>query len=229
MHDSASGVRFRWYGKITADSWQYVAKCTEVTNFVCNVPVPADVDPSFLLSLQELQSVVFHCPIDDRVLHAVGRLPQLTSLTLTGEQNVTPAGLEALANQTSLDKLQLANGNIGDEHLAQIGKMQNLTILQISRSPITDEGVAHLTSLQKLQTLLLIECNSLTDEAMKSVAKLSKLHTLNCRSSKIGDAGLKHLHGMPSLFNVYMAGSQHTQAGLNALRDSLPNKGGGFW
>lgn len=229
VKDGTTGARFGWHGHVTSEMWPYFAECQLATSFTCDVCLPKDVDPVFLSSMKALENVTFHCPIDDRGIEALGQLPKLKSLILSGEQNISPAGYAYLEDCEDLESLFIVQGGVDDDDLIEIGKLKDLTSLRFYDNPITDDGLRAITSLRKLTFLELDRCEQLTDEAMRWVAKLEKLQTLKCRGSKIGDEGLKHLHGMPGLLNVNISGSRHTRAALNALRDSLPSKGGSFW
>lgn len=57
---------------------------------------------------------------------------------------------------------------------------------------------------------------------MVHVAKMKQLKELNIRETKVTDAGLKLLHGMPHLLSVDLTGCKATKAGAEALKKSLP-------
>jgi hypothetical protein len=61
---------------------------------------------------------------------------------------------------------------------------------------------------------------------MPHVAALRNLRDFSAQDTRITDAGLKLLHGMPRLRDITVLGSPSTRRGLKALRDSLPTKGG---
>lgn len=62
-----------------------------------------------------------------------------------------------------------------------------------------------------------------TDADMKYVRYLWPCHGVYLRNTKITDDGLQELHGLP--FNeIDLTGTKVTPAGINDLRQTLPNK-----
>jgi hypothetical protein len=134
----------------------------------------------------------------DKILNSINKFKKLTytivSSTLRNKK------LEQISTnntlQQNLTTLNLSGcNNITDEGLQQLTQLKNLTTLDLSGcKQITDGGLNNLAQLTKLTTLDLCGCELITNAGLNNFAQLTKLTTLNlCNCYKITDAGFKSL------------------------------------
>ncbi|WP_428099880.1 c-type cytochrome domain-containing protein [Candidatus Rariloculus sp.] len=127
--------------------------------------------------------------------------PSLTvSLAHSPTALIGAAHLEALAEaREQIAELNLRRAGVGDEHLAAISEIENLTHLSLAENNVSDEGLGLLASLGKLESL------NLTG------------------NPAVGDAGVAALAGLSELKTLYLWGSSVTDAGVDELRAQLPS------
>ncbi|MCE2680486.1 MAG: hypothetical protein LW629_08595 [Burkholderiales bacterium] len=124
------------------------------------------------------------------------RFPGLTSLNLSGCDEITDQGLKDIAGFERLTVLDLSNcTDITDQGLAELPRLNFLNVLNLSGCDrITDTGLAHLARLDALVSLDLSGCFDLTDIGLLSLNRLQNLKYLNLTDcEKITPAGVTGL------------------------------------
>jgi hypothetical protein len=96
--------------------------------------------------------------------------------------------------------------------------------LSLNGRPITDREFAILASHPGAMEVYKLDLQGtwITDESMKHVEKFSNLRALSIKNCYASDAGLKCLHGHPTLRAVTAVGTQATEQGADALRRTHP-------
>ena len=141
------------------------------------------------------------CRLSDDALR---QLTALTSLNMSGCQQITDEGIRGL---TQLQRLNMYRSRVTDDGLRRLTRLTHLYIG--CNLLITDEGIKHLPSLQQLG---MRQCVNITDAG---VAHLTQLTHLDMGLSKLTDAGIAHL---TQLTHLDMAKSSRiTDAGLQRL------------
>ena len=108
-------------------------------------------------------------------------------------------GLQYLKEEP-VEKLDMPESKIKDEHLHFIGDLKKLKHLNISYSWITDEGVAQISELPTLTYLGLAGCRKLTHESIDSLQKIAPhLQRLDLSYTPVGIDGYKKLKNLPEL------------------------------
>jgi hypothetical protein len=133
--------------------------------------------------------------VSDASLAHLGRLDHVTTVELSGAQQLTYAGLRHLAN---LPLHHLALGGWG--------------------TTIGDEALQVLASLPELRTLSLTWAQRVTDAGLQHAAGCTHLESANLMGTSTGDGALRTLAGKPRL-HALDAGTRVTPAGLVALHD----------
>jgi len=67
-----------------------------------------------------------------------------------------------------------------------------------------------------------LQHSNVQDGDLVYVAKAPHLAVLNLYATAVGDTGLEHLHDLRSLEQLYLWQTQVTSAGVEALRQALP-------
>jgi hypothetical protein len=124
------------------------------------------------------------------------------------------------------DVLILFEANIGDEELAEIGKLSALQGLYLQNNNVTYDGVRHIRGLTKLVALglrglpisappidnmeHLIELDlAFTDVTRLDVRTLPMLESLTLRATRFNDAALAALPPMPALRTLDVSGDRN--------------------
>ncbi|MBX3150507.1 protein kinase [Candidatus Obscuribacterales bacterium] len=117
-------------------------------------------------------------------------------------------GLKYLKEEP-LEKLEMPESKIKDEHLHFLGDLKKLKNLDISYSWITDKGVAQISELPNLTSLGLAGCRTLTHESIDSVQKFAPhLQRLDLSYTPVGVEGYKKLKNLPSLRDLNVSYSE---------------------
>lgn len=227
--NGSNGQNVDWTGRLKAEKLEDLKYCRNATSVYLQTNQLDGMNYAWLRRLEKLNFLKVDYYGGDELLEHVTSLKELQQLEVHGAKKITPAGFQIIVPLEKLTTLSLRGAEISDESLEVIGQMKQLETLDISGAKVTDEGIQHLTGLENLVVLNISTCNLLTDEALKSVSELDKLQYLHAQSTRFTDEGLQHLHSMPRLSNVSLLGSKHTSAGIRALRNALPIKGGNIY
>lgn len=125
--------------------------------------------------------------LSDELLGKFKALPKLRELDVGPTKLITPAGLQHLAELSSLQKLSLHdlshNGNgLGDAAIKHIVELKSLRELHLNDCGTTDAGARLLETMLQLVHLELYAEPRLTDAAIASIAKLKRLKHLSLNS-----------------------------------------------
>lgn len=132
-------------------------------------------------------------PFDQTALHELGRMQQLTSLTLRGS-------LAGAARGTAL------------------GRLPDLRILTWHDSQLTDEQLPDLVGFSSLGALKLYQ-TQLTGRSWVALGSL-RLHTLHLESPHIDDRLADELSRNPELNSLKLTGGQFSDRALRTLLES---------
>jgi hypothetical protein len=131
-------------------------------------------------------------------------------------QEGTDADLATIGNLRRLAQLNVIGAKMTDEGLASLRGVTGFRSLSLSSVPITDAGLRHL-ALKRLRWLIL-QNTRITDASLPLLAGLPELEYLDIQGTRITDAGLAHLRDLPSLTELSLENASVTDAGLVHLR-----------
>ena len=115
----------------------------------------------------------------------------------------------------------LVTGDVKDDVLPEVAKIENVIWLNLRSSEITDEGLAAISRMSGL-TRLHLEKTAIGDAGMKHLAKLENLEYLNLYATKVGDEGIAQLAPLKNLRKLYVWQSAVTEEGMQKLAAALP-------
>ncbi|HMH49701.1 MAG TPA: AAA family ATPase [Candidatus Acidoferrum sp.] len=128
--------------------------------------------------------------------------PNLRSLVLYNNVQISDEGVENLAGLTALSSLTLNDAKITDRGLAAVSRLRGLTSLSVDGTghKITNSGVAQLAALTKLEQLTLNFNWDLTDDALNTVVTMRNLRSITFLGNrKFSSAGFSRLKTLPLL------------------------------
>ncbi|MGC3966047.1 MAG: hypothetical protein QM775_01350 [Pirellulales bacterium] len=180
------------------------------------------------------------------LLESLREYPHLRQVTIYQPKFTTAAALADLPRHTGLTSLHLGRSEQpGDDALAPLANMPELTSLRLESTALTDAVFAHLAALPRLRGLQLnssrvtgsrlaalaslpqllhlnLSGSGVTDAALAALAKAEQLNRLDLSDMRVTDAGLRRLAACRSLRQLFVRKTQVTPAGIAALRKDLP-------
>ena len=178
----------------------------------------------------------------DMTLEVLGKLPHLTALKHRSTA-VTDAGLQGLAESTTLESLLMQDFVITNEsgpHLAKLTKLSSLEVfrcqgfgtdgvLALAGLPLTrltlrdlpdvgDPALAVLAKLPRLKRLYLHELASVGDEGLRQLAAAKELEVLDIWSlPQMTDASVGVIAALPNLKELSIRETGVTEASVGTI------------
>ena len=156
--------------------------------------------------------------IDDRIVESLGRLKNVTHLSLRCPK-MTTMGLSQLRELTSLEIHGPAN--VTAEGFEELGQAPRLTYITIGRCPFTERHVEAISKLN-LDNFQAYDAG-INDAMLKRLADIKTLQTLALVKNPITDAGLPELKKLKSLTTLHLMETNITAAGVADLQKALPD------
>jgi hypothetical protein len=160
--------------------------------------------------------------LTDSQLEAIGSVESLKVLYLP-HTKLNDAGLEKLSGLSSLTVLGIWNTEVSSEGMRHIAKFKLLKSLSLEgNGKVGDQGVAHLSVLADLSDLGL-SWTGVTDDGLRHLVALPSLKSLGLNHTKITDRGLEHLAQIKTLNRLSIVETAVTDAGVTKFRTLLPS------
>jgi hypothetical protein len=156
----------------------------------------------------------------DSELVQIGRLTRLRTLYLDGSF-IGDDGLAHLKGLKDLSFLDLGETQVTDSGLAHLKWLESLSALSLRCTQVSDAGVAHLSRLTNLSGLDLGN-TQVSDAGLMHPKPLTNLSGLNLRGTQVTGTGLAHFKGLTKLQRLVLSGAQVTDAGASELKPALP-------
>lgn len=137
------------------------------------------------------------------------RLPQLTALTLTGD-DLTDACISAVLRQSQLKSLTVG-ADITDASLFEITSLPDLKSLAVGSDKITDRGGILLEQCRALEKLSLNGC-PVGDATAATIGRLGTLRELSMGGTRLTDRGMAQLKGLKRLRTLVVSRTRVTNA-----------------
>jgi hypothetical protein len=143
---------------------------------------------------------------------------QYLSISRTMLKGKTLGELTAL---TKLERLHLSHCDLDLSNLNLVSKLKTLRSLHLSSSQLTDASLQFLTPLTNLEELDLAGNNAITDYGVRKLACLKSLHHIDLADSKVSEAGILALKGLP-LVSIKLGDTRVTAASQRKLTMAFP-------
>jgi hypothetical protein len=122
-----------------------------------------------------------------RHFHDLAAWPSLFRLSLESCL-IDQGAIGALTSARKLTDLWLADTNLTNDGLREVGKVTQLEWLTIGGTNVTDSGLASLVDLERLRALW-IDRSTISDAGLLTLQHLVRLSSINRRESRVTDAG----------------------------------------
>ncbi|MEZ6132713.1 MAG: hypothetical protein R3C59_28940 [Planctomycetaceae bacterium] len=186
------------------------------------VPIPffeQMVGPELSQQIIEVYWVGQDVAVDD--LAALADASTLRKLELT-KSAVDGAGLQHLTKLGDLYTLHLSGTNVADDALTHVAHLNGLEVLSLNGTRISDAGLENLEHLYRLERLFL-DSTAITDVGLNHIATMTQLKELSLKNLPITDAGLLKLTGLVNLEILALDNNPNlTREGIVALRKTIP-------
>lgn len=167
--------------------------------------------------LQQLRSLRVDGPLVDESVAAWEQFPRLEELHLDGARHLASKGLaDLLRRHPTLRQVELIRLNFTLEICEALRDCRSIERLDLSQSELEDEHLAVLGELPKLSKLD-IGHSEVTGTAFDGTGRFPALVELSARGSKIDDSGVALLAKLPKLKNLYLSQTRITDVACDFL------------
>lgn len=163
---------------------------------------------------------------DEKAEESKGVKVQLTDADKAALAKIRESGgsaLQVAQNDERIDvAFHLADGEIGNDHLAPLKGLKFIHSLNLRGTNVDDKGLPHLaesTGLVKLH----LERTKVTDAGLVHLKKLDKLEYLNLYGTAITNAGLDTIAQLKSLKKLYTWQTKVDIEGVAKLKKARPD------
>lgn len=154
---------------------------------------------------------------DDTALFEVCRLRGLRELVALNTE-ITDAGLPAIKNQTSLEKLQLGETAITSKAINTLCNFKSLVVLNLHYTNMKTADFAALKDLTRLRVLNISHCQ-LDKNFLAQVCKIGSLQELViCGTSAVNDANIGQVKALSHLRSLNIRETAVTPAAIPVLK-----------
>ena len=133
-------------------------------------------------------------------------------------------GIDRIAQDVELLRVTAVNlrSAVGDEEMKHLLPVaEQITWLDLAGTRVGNEGMAVVARMPNL-TRLSLQRTAVGDEGLRRLAGLRNLEYLNLFGSQVGDAGLGQLAGLRALKTVYLWQTRVSAEGVARLEAALP-------
>jgi Leucine-rich repeat (LRR) protein len=233
--DKAVNAIEKLNGKITRDQ---KAKGKPVIGVYLSGPDVTDAGLKHLAGLKRLQNLkLYGTKVTDAGLKELAGLKRLLHLSLY-KSEVTDAGLKHLARFKQLKTFNLSKTQVTAKGIAELRKaLPDLKISWTAGSGRADEAEDRaVKAIQEFGSRIArdekakdepivgvyLGSTKVTDAGLKHLAGLKQLRELDLSDTQVTDAGLKHLAGLKQLKELSLGRTQVTSKGKANLKKALP-------
>ena len=216
---------FHQLGELTGLKDLYFLHCKHLSS----LKFLRDLDLN-MLSIDGLLNVPHHKsspPVTDDVIESISEMKSLKKLVIATRLEITGIGLIHMANMTKLESLSLERGagsGVTENGLKVICGLSRLRSLKITHcSELSEHSLVYLQRLQRLESLQL-NCSddgsNFTDEGARQISKLRNVKRLSLVGwENLSDKGVYYLSKMKALEHLNLRYVNNiSDAGLEHLQ-----------
>lgn len=144
--------------------------------------------------------------VSDAGISNLAGAKSITSLDLSLCSQLTDASMAIIGEFSLLRCLRLQGlPELTADGLVHLGSLKELEMLDLSMCRGIGGGLRYLVGLDKLRSLCLGWCNSVSEDDMQYVADLRSLETLDLTSTSVTSEGVEALSALGSLSHLSLA------------------------
>lgn len=143
------------------------------------------------------------------------------SLSLEDGRTLSEPQLKGIESLGEMPPLSLSGNTTSGPQLEMLSKLTHLSSINLADSGTLDEHLALVGKMTQLKSLILSNINA-KGSSFAALANLKNLETLDLSKTQIADEALVHLHGLKSLKHLDLSSTAVTAAGVEKLREALP-------
>ena len=155
-------------------------------------------------------------------LSELKRIPNLTTVSVHNPSKIG-CHLNGLCGATQLKTISLHNAVDPGPHLEEIAQLPLLDRLTLRKCLIHNDDFRHMGSLTGLKTLDVSGRRPIDATGLKHIAQIKSLLRLTLNPCSATDDELKALAELSNLQDLHIRGPNLTQAGIERLKQDLPN------
>lgn len=156
---------------------------------------------------------------DAGMLEALPRLNGLVDLSVANT-NVSDTGLVDVGRLSDLRYANFTGTRIADATIGALGRCRGLRYLYADRTAVTDAGVAALAGCVMLEDLSLAK-TGVTDHGVAHLTSLPHLKFLDLTDTSVGDASLHTMRALKGLRELYLGRTNVTAGGISDHAEGL--------
>jgi len=139
--------------------------------------------------------------------------------SLKGPPRLPAGGIKYIAHLTGLKMLALNVRGLTHKDMEQIKALRSLEYFHAPDS-LTDSGLAQVAELGSLKGFYIVGKSSrVTDAGLKHIGKIKSLEELYLKGERMGDFGLPFLRNLPRLKYLCLYGSNFTDKGMVHVKE----------
>lgn len=196
--------------------------CEDVVTVDASMRNLTDDALTFVASFDELREldICYNENITDAGLPALARLRNLQYLRLD-RTGVTDAGMTCLGRMDALKGLYLVGTRVSDVGLIQISRLPRIADLDLSGTLVTDAGIVSLVKLDSLKRIELDDCQ-VGDPTAKVLSRLPCLSYISLSRTQITDDGIQEFAESKTIKRLVVTYTRVTQEAAAKLRERAP-------
>lgn len=193
------------------DPEKYMAISVASTHFT-------DADLPALLPFRNVKEIdLAMTGVTDRGLPIFKQFPDLSKLSLHGDEHITDASIDTFYELPMLRRLNLSLTSVTGAGVRRLAGIKQLRKLHLKGLPVDDSDLESLAPLRQLE-LLDVERTKVTDRSMKVIGNFQMMLLLNVRHTAVTDAGIAELSKLPALLVLDLEGSRITGGAAESFK-----------
>jgi Leucine-rich repeat (LRR) protein len=131
--------------------------------------------------------------------------------------------VKSLGDENNLLDVKYSKSELTQEHLKALnGAKNHITWLSLANSNVENEWLSDIGNLSNL-TRLQLEKTAISDLGISALSKLEHLEVLNLYDTKVTDSCLQDLANIKSLRRVYLWKTEVTKEAIASLEEDNPD------